>query len=83
MSSRTQCDGQSSGHRQHLSVTHTNGFAMSLRTQFERRIPQIVLSPTLFASLVFVYGFIFITGYLSLTESRLMPSFELDRKSVV
>lgn len=49
---------------------------MSLRAQFDRWIPQLVLSPTLFASLVFVYGFIFVTGYLSLTESRMMPSFE-------
>lgn len=50
---------------------------MSLRAHFDRYVPQLVLSPTLFASLVFVYGFIFITGYLSLTESRMMPNFEL------
>ena len=49
---------------------------MSLRSRFDRWIPQLVLSPTLAASLVFVYGFIFLTGYLSFSASRLMPSFE-------
>ncbi len=39
-------------------------------------LPRLVLGPTVLASLVFVYGFIFLTGYLSLTESRLMPNFE-------
>ncbi|MFT5535481.1 MAG: glucose/mannose transport system permease protein [Burkholderiaceae bacterium] len=39
-------------------------------------LPRLVLGPTVLASLVFVYGFIFLTGYLSLTESRLMPNFD-------
>ena len=51
---------------------------MSIRKQFDRWIPQLVLGPTLIASLVFVYGFIFLTGYLSLTESRMMPNFEFS-----
>lgn len=42
----------------------------------DRWLPRLVLSPTLAASLVFVYGFIALTGYLSLTESRLMPNFD-------
>lgn len=49
---------------------------MSLHKHFERWIPQLVLGPTLIASLVFVYGFIFLTGWLSLTPSRMMPNFE-------
>jgi glucose/mannose transport system permease protein len=49
---------------------------MSLRSQFDRWIPQIVLGPTLAASLIFVYGFIIITGYLSLSESRMMPNYD-------
>jgi glucose/mannose transport system permease protein len=52
---------------------------MSLRSSFgssfDRYIPQLVLGPSLAVSLVFVYGFILITGYLSLTESRMMPNF--------
>lgn len=38
-------------------------------------LPRIVLSPTIFASLIFVYGFIGFTAYLSLTGSRLMPNY--------
>ena len=39
----------------------------------DRWIPKLVLSPSILISLVFVYGFILITGYLSLSTSRLMP----------
>uniref|UniRef100_UPI0037433306 carbohydrate ABC transporter permease n=1 Tax=Shumkonia mesophila TaxID=2838854 RepID=UPI0037433306 len=45
-------------------------------------MPRILLSPSLAISLVFVYGFIAITGYLSLTASRLLPNYRfvgLDR----
>lgn len=49
---------------------------MSLRSKLDRWIPQLVLSPTLASSLLFVYGFIFLTGYLSFSASRLMPNFE-------
>lgn len=38
-------------------------------------LPRIVLSPTVLTSLIFVYGFIGLTAYLSLTESRLMPNY--------
>ncbi|HXA47390.1 MAG TPA: sugar ABC transporter permease [Burkholderiaceae bacterium] len=49
---------------------------MSLRSKLDRAIPQLVLSPTLAASLMFVYGFILFTAYLSFSSSRLMPNFE-------
>lgn len=39
-------------------------------------LPRLVLSPTIIASLIFVYGFIFLTAYLSLTDSHMMPNFE-------
>ncbi len=42
----------------------------------DRWLPRLVLAPTLLLSLVFVYGFIGVTGFLSLTESRLMPVYE-------
>src|SRR6201996_7892429 len=48
----------------------------------DRWIPKLVLSPSIVISLVFVYGFILVTGYLSLSNSRLMPRYEfvgLDR----
>jgi glucose/mannose transport system permease protein len=38
-------------------------------------LPRMVLAPTIIASLIFVYGFIALTGYLSLTESRMMPNY--------
>ena len=39
-------------------------------------LPRVVLGPTILISLIFVYGFIGLTGFLSLTESRLMPRYE-------
>nr|WP_228983823.1 sugar ABC transporter permease [Paraburkholderia gardini] len=48
----------------------------------DRYIPKLVLAPSVLISLVFVYGFILITGYLSLSNSRLMPNYDfvgLDR----
>jgi glucose/mannose transport system permease protein len=49
---------------------------LRLATLADRFLPRLVLSPTIIASLVFVYGFIALTGYLSLTESRMMPNYE-------
>jgi glucose/mannose transport system permease protein len=42
----------------------------------DRWLPKLVLSPTLAASLIFVYGFILITIAMSFTESRLLPNWE-------
>lgn len=39
-------------------------------------LPRLVLSPSLFLILIFVYGFILFTGYLSFTDSRMLPSFD-------
>jgi glucose/mannose transport system permease protein len=49
---------------------------LSICALADRWLPRLVLAPTAIASLVFVYGFIAVTGYLSLTESRMMPNFE-------
>ena len=46
------------------------------RYSSDRWLPKLVLSPTLAASLIFVYGFILITIALSFTESRLLPNWE-------
>lgn len=40
-------------------------------------IPKLVLAPTFIAVLVFVYGFIGWTGWISLTKSALLPKHEL------
>ena len=43
----------------------------------ENALPKIVLGPTLLCALIFVYGFILWTGWLSFTDSRLLPRYEL------
>lgn len=39
-------------------------------------MPRLVLSPSVAASLVFVYAFMLMTGYLSLTASTFMPRYQ-------
>ncbi|MPW23101.1 ABC transporter permease subunit [Paraburkholderia sp. CNPSo 3157] len=46
-----------------------------LRNRFEAVLPKIVLSPTLFITLIFVYGFIVWTTLLSFTRSRAFANF--------
>ena len=41
----------------------------------ERWLPKLLLGPSILVSLVFVHGFILLTAYLSLTDSRLLPSY--------
>ena len=41
----------------------------------QRWLPRLVLSPSLALILIFVYGFIVFSGYLSFTDSRILPSF--------
>ncbi len=48
----------------------------ALRDLADQWLPRIALAPSLLIALVFVYGFIGWTGYLSLTESRLLPNYE-------
>jgi len=48
-----------------------------LRDYFEIALPKLVLGPTLLCGLVFIYGFIAWTAWLSFTESRLLPRYEL------
>lgn len=44
----------------------------------EKQLPKIVLAPSFVAILVFVYGFIAWTAWVSLTRSRLLPRYEID-----
>lgn len=46
------------------------------RARIADYLPQLVLAPSLLASLVFVYGFILVTAALSLTDSRLLPRYD-------
>ena len=44
----------------------------------ERNVPKLVLAPSFVAILIFVYGFIAWTAWVSLTRSKLMPRYEVD-----
>lgn len=43
----------------------------------ERHVPKLVLAPSFVAVLIFVYGFIGWTAWISFTRSRLMPNYDL------
>lgn len=48
-----------------------------MRAWLERQIPKMVLAPSFVAILIFVYGFIGWTAWISLTRSKLLPKYEL------
>ena len=50
--------------------------ALSAREIFQAWLPRLVLAPSLAAVLLFVYGFIIFTIYLSTTSSSLLPAFD-------
>ena len=47
--------------------------APDLRTRLQEWIPKLVLSPSVAMMVVFVYGFILFTVYVSFTDSRIFP----------
>ena len=47
-----------------------------MKNYLQLLLPRIVLAPSFFLILVFVYGFIIYTGNLSLTDSRMLPTYE-------
>ncbi|WP_378947660.1 carbohydrate ABC transporter permease [Paracoccus sp. R86501] len=44
----------------------------------ERNVPKMVLAPSFVAIMIFVYGFIAWTAWISFTKSRLMPKYDLE-----
>jgi len=44
----------------------------------EEHMPKMVLAPSFIAVLIFVYGFIGWTAWVSLTRSRLLPKYEIE-----
>ncbi len=46
-----------------------------MKSQLQAWLPRIVLAPSFLLILLFVYGFIAYTGYLSLSDSRMLPSY--------
>ena len=47
------------------------------RTRLQNWLPKIVLAPSFAVMVIFVYGFIAFTIYLSFTDSRMLPSYDL------
>lgn len=47
----------------------------SARMRLQKILPKIVLSPSFFLIIVFVYGFILFTGYVSFSDSKMFPSY--------
>jgi glucose/mannose transport system permease protein len=47
------------------------------RTRLQNWLPKLVLAPSFAVMVIFVYGFIAFTVYLSFTDSRMLPSFNL------
>jgi len=57
-----------------MAITATGA---DFRTRLQDWIPKLVLSPSLAAMLIFVYGFILYTILLSFTGSKMLPSYDL------
>ncbi len=54
-----------------MTTTHPR---VDIRTRLQDIIPKLVLSPSIAAMVVFVYGFIVFTVWLSFTDSKMLPS---------
>lgn len=50
---------------------------MDSRSRLQDLLPRIVVAPSFLVILIFVYGFIAYTGFLSLTDSKMLPSSNL------
>lgn len=50
---------------------------MDFRTRLQNGLPKIVLAPSFAVMVIFVYGFIAFTVYLSFTDSRMLPFYGL------
>ncbi len=48
-----------------------------MKSHLQAWLPRIVLAPSFLLILLFVYGFIAYTGYLSFSDSRMLPSYGL------
>jgi glucose/mannose transport system permease protein len=53
------------------------GAGQGFRAHLQLALPKLVLAPSFAALLLFVYGFILFTTYLSFTNSKILPSFDL------
>jgi glucose/mannose transport system permease protein len=54
----------------------TKSSSANFLDRVEHFLPKLVLAPTFVGALIFIYGFILWTGYLSFTPSRMLPNYE-------
>ncbi|NHT76733.1 carbohydrate ABC transporter membrane protein 1 (CUT1 family) [Rhizobium sp. PP-F2F-G38] len=50
---------------------------MQSRSFLQDQLPKIVLAPSFLVIVIFVYGFIAYTGFLSITDSKMLPSYNI------
>jgi glucose/mannose transport system permease protein len=50
---------------------------LAMMEWMEKQMPKLVLAPSFAASLIFVYGFIGWTAWVSLTKSKLLPRYDI------
>ena len=60
-----------------MTLAASRPSSSSLRTKLQDALPRLVLAPSFMLLLVFVYGFILWTIYLSFTNSKAFPSYDL------
>ena len=60
-----------------MTLAASRPSSSSLRTKLQDALPRLVLAPSFVLLLVFVYGFILWTIYLSFTNSKAFPSYDL------
>ena len=58
-------------------LTSSPSTRASIRGRLQDALPKIVLAPSFLITIVFVYGFIVWTAYLSFTNSKTFPSYDL------
>jgi glucose/mannose transport system permease protein len=60
-----------------MPATHSaSSSGVDMRTRLQNWLPKLVLAPSFAVMVIFVYGFIAFTLYLSFTDSRMLPSYE-------
>jgi glucose/mannose transport system permease protein len=64
-----------------MTIAKTNNAPSQARQHIfslvENLLPKIVLAPTTLAAMIFVYGFILWTAWISFTKSRMLPRYDL------
>jgi len=60
-----------------LTPEHNARARVSVRSRLQDALPKIVLAPSFAITIIFVYGFILWTIYLSFTNSKTFPSYAI------